>query len=98
MDIKQRLIEHRNRIKSFGIDTIGIFGSYMEGVQKEDSDIDLLISFNSKDETFDNFSAFCDFIEELFGDKKVDIVTKNGLSPYIGPKILDQVEYVQITD
>jgi uncharacterized protein len=38
--------------------------------------------------------AVYDFIEKLFHDKKVDIVTKNGLSPYIGPKILNEVLYV----
>jgi uncharacterized protein len=27
-------------------------------------------------------------------DILVDVVTKNGLSPYIGPSILEQVEYV----
>ena len=26
--------------------------------------------------------------------EKVEIVTKNGLSPYIGPKILNEVMYV----
>ena len=31
-------------------------------------------------------------LEEVFG-RKVDLVTRESLSPYIGPKILAEVEY-----
>ena len=34
-----------------------------------------------------------DILENLFRDEKIDIVTKNGLSPYIGPQILKEVVY-----
>ena len=29
-----------------------------------------------------------------FKNEKIEVVTKNGLSPYIGPKILNEVQYV----
>lgn len=32
-----------------------------------------------------------DIIERLFKNQRVEIVNKNGLSPYIGPKILNEV-------
>ena len=35
-------------------------------------------------------------IEDLFKDIKVDIVTKNGLSEFIGPYILKETQYVEI--
>jgi hypothetical protein len=38
--------------------------------------------------------AVYDIIEKLFKNEKVEIVTKNGLSPHIGPKILNEVQYV----
>jgi predicted nucleotidyltransferase len=34
-----------------------------------------------------------DILEKLFRNKKVEIVTTNGLSPYIGPQILKEVIY-----
>ncbi len=34
-----------------------------------------------------------DILENLFRNEKVEIVTKNGLSPYIGPQILKEVIY-----
>jgi uncharacterized protein len=45
-------------------------------------------------ENYDNYMAVYDLIEHLFKSDKVEIVTKNGLSPYIGPKILNEVIYV----
>ncbi len=32
--------------------------------------------------------------ENLFKNEKIEGVTKNGLSPYVGPKILKDVVYV----
>ena len=38
--------------------------------------------------------AVYDIFENLFKNQKVEVVTKNGLSKYIGPKILKDVLYV----
>jgi len=38
--------------------------------------------------------AVYDMFESLFKNEKIEIVTKNGLSKYIGPKILKDVMYV----
>ncbi len=81
-------------IYRFGIRDIGLFGSYARDEQSKNSDIDILIDFEPDQENFDNYMAVYDFIERLFKDQRVEIVTKNELSPYIGPKILDEVKYV----
>ncbi len=38
--------------------------------------------------------AVYDMFENLFENEKIEVVTKNGLSQYIGPKILKEVMYV----
>jgi hypothetical protein len=38
--------------------------------------------------------AVYDIFENLFKNEKIGIVTKNGLSKYIGPQILNTVMYV----
>ena len=45
---------------------------------------------------FKNFMNFCFMMDDLFSKIKVEVVTKNGLSPFIGPYILKEVEYVKI--
>ncbi|HEV7332586.1 MAG TPA: nucleotidyltransferase family protein [Flavisolibacter sp.] len=79
--------------EKFGVQHVGLFGSYLRNEQTEKSDIDLLIDFIPEKETFDNLMAVYDLLEDHFQQYKIEVVTKNGLSPYIGPKILKDVMY-----
>lgn len=81
-------------LERLGIRKVGLFGSYSRDDQSAKSDIDILVDFLPEMENFDNYMAVCDIFEKLFKYEKVDIVTVNGLSPYIGPKILNEVVYV----
>ena len=78
----------------FGVQNVGLFGSYLRDEQSGKSDIDLLLDFKPEQENFDNYMAVYDILENLFENEKIEVVTKNGLSPYIGPKILKDVMYV----
>ncbi len=92
--IKALLTSHWIEICAFGVKEVGLFGSYARSQQHETSDIDLLVDFQEGAENFDNLMNLYDFLEKVFKDEKVEIVTKNGLSPYVGPSILREVEYV----
>ena len=85
---------NRKELFRFGIKNVGLFGSYVRNEQSVESDIDILIDFKPEMENYDNYMAAYDIFEELFKNEKVEIVTLNGLSPYIGPKILKEVVYV----
>lgn len=84
---------HKPELFALGIRDVGLFGSYARNNQTENSDIDILIDFFPEQENFDNYMAVYDIFESLFDNEKVEIVTKNGLSPYIGPGILKEVMY-----
>ena len=43
--------------RRFGISRIGVFGSYSTGTASPESDIDILVTFQEGQETFDNYSA-----------------------------------------
>jgi len=92
--ILSTLKSKESEISRYGIKSIGLFGSYVRDEQSENSDIDILIDFEPDKENFDNYMAVYDILERLFKDQRVEIVTKNGLSPYIGPRILNEVKYV----
>lgn len=96
--IKDEISSHSVLIRQYGISKIGLFGSFARQEQTNGSDIDILIDFQQDKETFDNFMAVCDLLDTIFKGYKVDVVTAGGLSPYIGPHILKDVEYVQITN
>ena len=92
--IISRLVRNEKNIKKFGVIKVGLFGSFQVGQENEDSDIDILVEFQKDKNNYDNFINLCFLMDELFLGRKVEVVTKNSLSPYIGPKILQQVEYV----
>jgi len=96
--IIDKIKENANAIKAHGISKIGLFGSYAREEQQKDSDIDVLIDFEEGEENFDNFMEICFLLDDLFSGETVEVVTINGLSPYIGPHILKEVEYVQIAN
>ena len=85
--------EHRDKIKALGVKKLGLFGSFVHEEQGAESDIDLLVEFEWGKKTFDNFIQLSFFLEDLF-KRRVELVTPESLSPYIGPHIMNEVEYV----
>jgi predicted nucleotidyltransferase len=92
--ILHTLKTHKAELAKFGIQNIGLFGSYARDEQSKNSDIDILIDFDPNQESFDNLMAVYDYFESLFKNEKVEIITRNGLSPHLGPNILKEVMYV----
>ena len=98
MELKFKVISNLRQIKpqlhSFGVSNVGLFGSVVKSTENEHSDIDILLDFDPQKETYLNYLASCELLENAFGSERLDIVTKNGLSPHIGKYILSEVEYV----
>jgi hypothetical protein len=81
-----------NAAKASDISYLAIFGSYSRGDEKKDSDIDLLIDFSKPKSLFDLIE-----VEQQLGKiigKKVDLVTKSGLSKYIKPYVVDDLKVI----
>jgi uncharacterized protein len=88
-----RLINtHRGEIQAYGVRHLGLFGSFARDTAiHSGSDVDLLIEFEPGRKTYDNFMELAFYLEALLG-RKVELVTRESLSPYIGPHILKQVQ------
>jgi predicted nucleotidyltransferase len=92
--VLNRLSALKMPLMTVGVSQLGLFGSTVRGENTRNSDIDILIDFNAGQETYLNFIGACNILQDAFGKIKLDIVTKKGLSPYIGETILKEVEYV----
>lgn len=91
--IKEILETHKAEIiEKFHVSEIGVFGSYARGEHKKESDIDILVSF-SKPIGFVTFMRLESYLSDILG-KRVDLVTRRSLKPYIGPVILRETQYV----
>jgi len=95
-EIKKILIENFKYLKEkYKIKKIGIFGSYIRKEENKKSDIDILIEIeDDSDITLIDIVRIERFLTELIGIK-VDLLTINGLSPYIKPYILKEVEFIE---
>ena len=91
-EILESLKENKEKLKNFGAKRIEIFGSFARGEAKESSDIDFIVEFEEGKKNFDNFMGLVFFLENLLG-KKVDLLTPEGISPYIKPYIKREVIY-----
>lgn len=94
-DILHAINQNRSQLRALGVGKIGLFGSFVRGEQRPDSDIDLLVEFDPGRKTFDTFMELVFFLEEVL-QHHVELVTVESLSPYIGPHILKEVEYVAL--
>jgi len=77
------------------VSKISIFGSFLTDSFTPESDVDVLVEFRPGMKTYDNFMELSYFLEDLLG-RKVELVTPESLSPYIGPSILTRAEHVTI--
>ena len=76
----------------FGVNKVGLFGSYVREQQRRRSDIDILVSFSRDIDLFD-FIDLREYLEDRL-QQKVDLVMESALKPAIGKRILSEVEYV----
>ena len=68
--------------------TLEVFGSFVRGEEKRDSDLDLLVTFDETPTLF-SFVALENQLSDILG-VKVDLVMKDSLKPFIGKFILKE--------
>ena len=92
LEINERLKAIKPELESrFKVSSIGYFGSFANGTQNPQSDLDLLVEF-SQPIGWDFFTLE-NYLEHLLG-LKVDLVTRNSLKDQIKDSILSQVLYI----
>ena len=96
-DLIERLQRHRDDLRRLGVRRLGVFGSFRREEPHLESDVDLLVEFMEGEKSFDHYMALSFLLEDELG-RPVELVTPEALSPYIGPYILGEVEYVELGD
>lgn len=83
--IKQKILPI---LEPYGVKRIGLFGSFVRGEIKEDSDIDILVEIE-KDISLLDFIGIKLEIEEVLG-RKVDLVEYDTIKPILKERILNE--------
>lgn len=94
-EIRRILKKHRKELhKRFQVKDIGIFGSYVRKEQRKRSDLDILVEFEENAHlSLLDFACLQNHLSDLLSIK-VDLVEKKCLKPYIGRRILQEVDYL----
>ena len=79
-------------LKEAGVTHSALFGSYVRGEEREDSDVDMLVEFPKGKSLLDLVDLEMK-LEKVLG-KKVDLLTFKSVSPYLKDYI--QKEQIQI--
>jgi len=95
--ILQFIQQNRAHIRSFGVERIGLFGSFARNEQRPDSDIDLLVEYKIGQASFKNLMHLAFFFEDSL-HRKIELVTPTSLSPRLSRYIEKEVDYVALAD
>lgn len=90
----QRILRHEMPYlrERYRVRSLGVFGSYVRGEQRPDSDLDVLVDFDEVPSLL-TFVNLQNHLSDLLG-VPVDLVMRDALKPRIGERILEEVEPV----
>lgn len=92
IDILNKLRELKPVLsRDFAVKQIGLFGSFSNESNTDESDIDLLVEFEHPIGW--KHSALEIYLGKIF-NRKIDLVTKGALKSQLKDRILNQVQYV----
>ena len=92
-DVESHLALARAEILGLGVRRLALFGSVQRNEARADSDVDVLVEFEPGMKSFDRLLALGDLLEERL-TRRIELVTLESLSPFIGPHILAEAEDV----
>ena len=91
--VMARLIEAEAEIRALGVARLALFGSVLRNDARADSDVDFLVQFSPGGKSYEHFLALSDLLEARLG-RRVELVTTEALSPFVGPRILAEAQDV----
>lgn len=92
-EITNFLAEHKDdMVHRFGVQKIGLFGSYARDEVQQDSDIDIAVELRQEDIS-DNFFGVLHYLEDHL-HRKIDLGIESSLRPEIRERIRKEIIYV----
>ncbi|RZB29764.1 MAG: uncharacterized protein SRB1_02044 [Desulfobacteraceae bacterium Eth-SRB1] len=77
----------------YGVTSMGIFGSFVQGRQTITSDIDMVVAFEKRKKNIHSFLQLKRFLEKELS-RKVDMGFEHSLKPVVRGKIKGRIIYV----
>jgi predicted nucleotidyltransferase len=91
--ILEFLREYKDELRTrFGVNRLGLVGSYARGEAGADSDIDIVVDLQSAN-TFRSFFGLLHFLQDIL-HRRIDLATEASLKPQVRESILKDIRYV----
>ena len=87
------LLGAERELRGLGVARLALFGSVLRNEAGPNSDVDVLVEFVPGGKSFARFLAVAELVEARLGHR-VELVTREALSPFIGPRILTEAQDV----
>ena len=92
-EITQFLQNHKKEMeRRFGVESIGLFGSYARDEAREDSDVDIVVMLNTE-HLADAYFGVLHYLEDHL-QHKIDLGLESNLRPEIRSRIKEEIIYV----
>ena len=79
-------------LSKYDVQKIGIFGSYAKGIQRPDSDLDVLVNFKNVKSLLTLVRIERELSESI--GVKVDLLTEQSVSPYLIDRIKSELKVI----
>jgi predicted nucleotidyltransferase len=93
--ILKTIKENKEKIKTFGVKNLWLFGSYVKNLQTNKSDIDFLIELDNEKNQYNRVRKISLFLEDLF-EREVDIGFEKDINKFLKKEILNSKLEVEI--
>jgi uncharacterized protein len=92
-EVIARLKQAEPALRARGIRRAAVFGSVARGDARPDSDIDIMIELDPDAQlTIYDYVGLKEFVSTFF-DQPVDVVSRDGLKPYVRPSVTADAVY-----
>ncbi len=92
-EILEKLRADRPTLDEYGVTVIGVFGSVARDEATPESDVDLVVDYDSaKLPGLFGFMELREHLEQVL-DRKIDLVMRDGLHPALRDQILNETVY-----
>ena len=95
-DVLGVLEQHRAELAAFGVQRIGLFGSFARNEQTADSDVDFLAEYQEGAKNLRNITHPAYLLQEWLG-RGIDYLTKIPENIYFKEALTHEIIYVEIT-
>lgn len=89
-----RMSTRLGEIRALGVSRLAVFGSTVRGNAGAQSDLDVLVAFESGKKTFDSYMELKFLLDDLFPELEIDLVTESSLNSAIRDRVLSEARDV----